>query len=96
MLISTQDRSDSLKETLQLLARNDIDRDRLDVLVIENASEPTARAVTESMSAKLSVRYLHDGRVHERESFLVPQGRRRIAAFPGLLGSGGSFYPGAN
>jgi len=60
VMISTQDRPDSLKETLQLLARNDIDRDQLDVLVIDNASEPTARAVAESMSADLSVRYLHE------------------------------------
>ena len=58
VLICTLDRPDSLRETLQLLAQNDIDR--LDVLVIDNANEPTARAVTESMSAELSVRYLHE------------------------------------
>ena len=43
VLICTLDRPDSLRETLQLLAQNDIDR--LDVLVIDNANEPTARAV---------------------------------------------------
>ena len=47
VLISTQNRPDSLKETLQLLARNNIDHMRLDVLVIDNATEPTAREVTE-------------------------------------------------
>ena len=63
VLICTLDRPDSLKETLQLLALNDFDRARLDVLVIDNAAEPTARDVTESMSAVLAVRYLHEPRI---------------------------------
>lgn len=60
VLISTQDRPDSLRLTLQMLARNDFDLNRLDVVVIDNAVEPAARAVVESMSVELPVRYLHE------------------------------------
>lgn len=60
VLISTQNRPDSLLQTLRLLAASDIDRCRFEVIVIDNAVEPTAKQVTESMEEQLSVRYLHE------------------------------------
>ncbi len=68
VVICTQDRPDSLKQTLQWLAQNNIDHMRLDVLVIDNATEPTAREATDAMSAELSVRYLHEPRAGKRHA----------------------------
>ncbi len=60
VLICTQNRPDSLLQTLELLAANDIDRSRFEVIVVDNALEPTAKQVTESMAERLTVRYLHE------------------------------------
>lgn len=72
VLICTQNRLESLHLTLQLLAENDIERRRFEVIVIDNAIEPTAKQVTESMVDKLSVRYLHEPR--EGKSYALNRG----------------------
>ena len=83
VLICTQDRPDSLRLTLQMLARNEFDLNRLDVVVIDNAVEPTARAIAESMSADLRVRYLHEptpGKCHALNRGLECDGLAPIVA----------------
>ena len=83
VLICTLNRPESLKETLQLLARNDFNHARLNVVVIDNALAQTARSVTESMSAELSVRYLHEptpGKSHALNHALEADGLAPIVA----------------
>lgn len=59
VMICTLDRPDSLQQTLKLLAGNDFDLARLDVLVIDNSEKCTAREAVRAMSEVLTVRYLH-------------------------------------
>lgn len=83
VLVCTQNRPDSLLETLQLLAANDIDRGRFEVVVIDNAVEQTARQATESMADLLTIRYLHEpvpGKSHALNRGLEEEGDAPVIA----------------
>lgn len=60
VLICTLNRPQSLAETLSLLALNDVQSVSLDVVVIDNSSDGSARKVVDSMAIELEVRYLHE------------------------------------
>jgi len=59
VIICTRNRADSLRVTLQALAAADRRGIRVEVVVVDNAGNDSARQVVESFASQFSVRYLY-------------------------------------
>ena len=62
MLICTVNRAESLRETLELLAENDLDGIRLNVIVVDNGSTDHTPQVVDDLRGRLDMIYLHEPR----------------------------------